>query len=101
MKIRSGDTVKVISGKDRDKTGKVEKTFPASGRVLVSGVNMVKKHVKPRRGSEGGIVEKSLPIAISNVMLLCPQCGEAARVGYKFAGEKKQRFCKKCGAVVE
>ena len=101
MKIHTGDNVKVLSGKDRGKTGKVEKTFSASGRVLVSGVNMVKKHVKPARGKEGGIIEKSLPIAVSNVMLLCSRCGEATRVGYKFEGEKKQRFCKKCAAVIE
>jgi len=101
MKIHTGDTVKVLSGKDRGKTGKVGRVFSMSNQVLVAGVNMVKKHVKPTRGQEGGIIEKLLPIAVSNVMLLCPQCGEPTRIGYKFEGERKQRFCKKCGAVIE
>lgn len=107
MRIRKGDTVKVVSGKDRGKTGKVEKVFPKvplsgkGGRVVVSEVNVVKKHVKPREGEEGGIVEKTLPIDVSNVMLICPQCGKPTRVGYKIEGDKKWRVCKKCGAVIE
>lgn len=108
MKIHIGDTVKVLSGKDRGKTGKVEKALPREGKVVVSGVNIVKKHVRPGRGKEGGIVEKTLPIDVSNVMLLCPQCGQLARVGYKVdgstslttGGEKKWRVCKKCGSVI-
>lgn len=117
MKIRTGDTVKVISGKERGKTGKVEKTLPKEGKVVVSGVNVVKRHMRPAREREGGIVEKTLPIDASCVMLLCPQCEKLTRVGYKVAGstestlskaeglttggDKKWRVCKKCGAVIE
>lgn len=99
MKIHSGDTVKVISGKDRGRTGKVEKVFTEEGKVLVSGVNIVKRHIRPsRQYSEGGIIEKSLPIDISNVMLICSGCKQPTRVGYRVEDGKKQRVCKKCGA---
>lgn len=101
MKIKSGDKIKIISGKARGKTGKVEKAFPKKGKVLVPGVNVVKKHVRPSDDHpEGGFVEKSLPIDVSNVMLVCPECGKQTRVGYKVQGGKKWRRCKKCGEVM-
>lgn len=98
MKIRKGDNVKVISGKDRGKTGIVERIFPKETRVLVSGVNIVKKHVKRRSEREpGGIIEKAAPISASNVMFVCSKCGLQTRVGYKGEGRNKVRICKKCG----
>jgi len=101
MRIHSGDTVKIISGKDRGRTGKVGKVFTEKRRVLVAGVNVVKRHVRPTpQYPDGGIIEKSLPIDVSNVMLVCPECGESVRVGYKFEGDKKCRVCKKCGAEI-
>jgi large subunit ribosomal protein L24 len=102
MKIHKNDTVKIISGKDRGKTGKVEKVFPKKAKVLVPGINVVKKHVRPSDDNpEGGLIEKSLPIDVSNVMLVCPECGEPTRLGYKVQDDQKWRRCKKCEAVFE
>lgn len=101
MKIRKGDNVKIISGKDRGKTGIVEKVFPRETKILVSGINIVKKHLKKHSEREsGGIVEKAAPISASNVMLLCPKCGLKTRIGYKGEGKNKARICKKCGTEV-
>ena len=85
MQIKSGDTVMVISGADAGKKGKVQKAFPETGRVIVEGVNIVKKHQKPRgQGVPGGIVEREAAINVSNVMIVCPKCGKPTRVGHKF-----------------
>lgn len=100
MKILAGDNVKIMAGKDRGKVGKVEKSLPSEGKLIVAGVNIVHKHVKPARGREGGIVEKTLPIAVSSVMLVCPHCEKAARVGYQMNQGKKERICKKCGVAI-
>lgn len=101
MKICKGDTVKVISGKDLDRTAKVEKVFPEERKILVAGVNIIKKHVKPRReGEKGGIVEMEKPIAVSNVMLVCPKCKQPTRVSYQLEGKRKFRVCKKCGQEI-
>jgi large subunit ribosomal protein L24 len=101
MKIKKGDTVLVISGKWRGKTGKVLRAFPKELKVLVEGVNIVKKHQKPRRaGEKGQIVEIPKPIPISKVKLICPSCKKATRVGYKIEGDKKFRVCKKCGQKI-
>jgi len=101
MKIRKGDKVLVISGKDRLKQGKVIKTFPKIGKVIVEAVNLRKKHMKPKKsGEKGQIAEISLPISVSNVKIVCPKCGVATRVGYKIEGEKKYRVCKKCKGEV-
>ncbi len=103
MKIIKGDNVLVISGKDRAKTGKVIKSLPSLGRIVVDGVNIAKKSQKPRqRGQKGQIVSLPKPIDISNVKLICPKCGKAVRVGYKMIigqkgeGKKTARVCKKC-----
>ena len=110
MHVKSGDTVMVITGADAGKKGKVQKAFPETGRVIVEGVNIVKKHQKPRgQGMPGGIIEKEAPIDASNVMLVCPKCGKATRVGYKYLdGEakpsrRKVRVCKQknCGATFD
>jgi large subunit ribosomal protein L24 len=101
MKIKKGDTVLVISGKWKGKTGKVLKAFPREMKVLVEGVNIVKKHQKPRKeGEKGQIIEIPKPFPVSKVKLICPNCKKATRVGFeilKTKGEKiKVRICKKC-----
>jgi large subunit ribosomal protein L24 len=101
MKIKKGDTVLVICGKYRGKTGKVLKVLPKEGKILVEGVNIVKKHQRPKReGEKGQIVELPAPIDISNVKLICPNCKKATRVGYKISKGKKSRICKKCGQEI-
>lgn len=103
MKIKKGDTVKIIAGKDKGKTGKVEKVFPKKNRVLVAGVNLYKRHLKPQgKDKPGGIVEISRPLPIANVALICPKCNQPTRVGYLIAKDnQKHRICKKCKQVIE
>ena len=107
MNIKKGDTVVVLSGKDKGKQGKVQGTLPKASKVLVEGVNMVTCHTKPRRqGEEGGIVRREAALYASKVQLVCPKCGKATRVGSKrvqktVSGKEKMvgvRVCKKCGA---
>ena len=101
MKIRKGDNIIVISGKDKAKTGKVLRSFPKEELVLVEGVNLRKRHVKPRKsGEKGQIISKPAPISVSNVKMLCSSCGKAVRIGYKTIEGKKYRICKKCGETV-
>lgn len=101
MKIRKGDTVLIISGKYRGKKGKVLKAFPKKLRLLVEGVNLRKKHIRPRKeGEKGQIVETPAPIDISNAKLICPKCGKTTRVGYKIEEKRKFRICKKCGKEI-
>lgn len=100
MTVKSGDTVVVIAGKDKGKTGKV--TGIMEGRVLVENVNMVSKHQKPRtQKDKGGIIRKNAPIDASNVMVICPVCGKATRVAHTEINGKKVRSCKKCGASID
>ena len=107
MNVKTGDTVVVISGKDKGKQGKIQKSFPAVEKIIVEGVAMVKKHQKPRgQGMPGGIVEKEAAIPACKVMLICPTCKQATRVAHKFVeaeGQKPQkvRACKKCGATID
>ena len=100
MKIRSNDTVVVLSGKDKGKTGKVLRVDVKGQKVVVEGVNVATKHQAPRRqGQEGGIIKVETPIYASKVQVVCPKCGKATRVGHKIgADNKKTRCCKKCGA---
>ncbi len=101
MKIKKGDTVLVISGKWKGKTGKVLRAFPKEQKILVEGVNIVKKHLKAGRGREKGqIVEMEKPIHVSKVKLICPECKKATRIGYEKIGDKKMRVCKKCKAKI-
>lgn len=100
--VKTGDTVMVINGKDRGKTGKVMAVSPAEGKVIVEKVNIVKKHVKPRQmGEPGGIIEAEAALYADKVQLVCPKCGKATRVGHIVDGDKKVRVCKKCGAHIE
>ena len=107
LNVKTGDTVVVISGKDKGKEGKIQKAFPAEGKIVVEGVARVKKHQKPRgQGLPGGIVEKEAAIPACKVMLVCPACKKATRVAHKFVeaeGQKPQkvRACKKCGATID
>jgi large subunit ribosomal protein L24 len=96
--LQRNDQVKVIAGVDRGKTGRVLRVDGDRQRVLVEGVRVVKKHVRPnpQRNIKGGIAEQEASVHISNVMLVCPDCGPS-RVGHKFEGDKKVRVCKKCG----
>ncbi len=97
--VKTGDTVKIISGRDRGATGKVLAVSPKEGKVIVEGLNMVKKHIKPRREGEiGGIVDAEGAIYASKVMPVCPSCGKPTRVGHKIENGKKIRVCKHCGA---
>ena len=99
-KIKKGDTVKVIAGKDKDKEGKVTAVDTKNHRVLVEGVNMVTKHTKPSAANQqGGIVETEAYIAVSNVMYL--HKGQPTRIGFKMDGDKKVRFAKKTGDVID
>ncbi len=101
MNIKKGDIVKVITGKDREKSGKVLEVFKDADRVLVEGVNMMKKHMKPKKqGQKGELVSISRSIHASNVMLVCASCKSAARVGHRTEGDKKIRYCKKCNAAL-
>lgn len=98
MRIRKGDTVLITSGKDRGKTGKVFKAFPKENKILVEGVNLRKKHRRPRKaGEKGQVITLSFPIRSGNVKLICSKCGKAVRTGYKVVENKKSRICKKCG----
>lgn len=96
MKIKKGDKVKMLSGKDRDKTGKVVKS--REGRISIEGLNLVKKHVRPRKqGEKGQTISVPRFVNVSIAMLVCPNCGAATRIGYKFTDKGvKQRICKKC-----
>jgi len=101
MKIKKGDTVLISIGKDRGKTGKVLGVFPKIAKIMVEGVNLRKKHIRPKKsGEKGQIIEESAPFSISNIKLLCPKCGKGARVGYKIVEKKKCRICKKCGQEI-
>lgn len=102
MHVKKGDKVMVISGKDKGKTGVVLEALPKKERVLVEGVNIVKKHTKPNQANpQGGIVSHEAPIHVSNVMLIDPKSGEPTRVGYKVEGDKKVRVAKKSGEVLD
>ena len=99
--LRRNDTVKVITGRDKGKEGRVLRVFPNDNKLLVEHVRVVKKNVRPnpQRNIKGGIAEQESPIQISNVMLVCSSCGPT-RVGYKFEGDTKVRVCKKCGETI-
>lgn len=101
MKLRKGDDVQVIRGRDRGKTGKVEKILPKENMLKVAGVNIYKKHVKSRQGQKGGIIEIAKPISTFQVKLVCPNCNKLARIGYQTTSGRKERVCKKCGTTLD
>ena len=99
MNVKKGDTVVVLSGKDKGKKGKVLGTVPAENKVVVEGINMDSCHIKPRKqGEEGGIVKREAALYASKVQVVCPKCGKGTRVAHKIENGKKTRVCKHCGA---
>ncbi|MCP5514059.1 MAG: 50S ribosomal protein L24 [Spirochaetales bacterium] len=99
-KLKKDDLVKIVTGKEKGKSGKIVRIDRIKGRVIVSGLNMIKKAKKPRKqGEKGGIVEIEAPIDISNVMIVCKKCGPT-RIGVEISGDNKVRKCKKCGEVL-
>lgn len=101
MKIKKEDNVIVLSGKDKGKSGKVLQSMPREDKVVVKGVNIKKRHVRPRKqGEKGQIIEVEAPMHVSNVMLICSKCGKPTRVGYKLHEGGKSRICKKCNSVL-
>lgn len=106
IKVKKGDTVEVISGNDRGLRGRVLRVIPKEQRVVIAGVNIVRKHQRPvragRREVQPGVIEFEAPVHVSNVMLVCPNCGERTRVGFESQDDGgKVRVCKKCSQVVE
>ena len=101
MFVRKDDKVVVLSGKDKGKQGKVLTAMPGDGKLIVEGVNVATKHVKPRKqGEQGGIMKVETPIYASKVMVVCPKCGKPTRVAHKLEAGKKIRVCKKCGGAL-
>lgn len=97
MNIKKGDTVKILAGKDRGKTGKVIKVDPKSEKLIVEGLNVYKKHMRPKKqGEKGEIIKISRPMNVSNSMIVCPNCKQATRVGFRLEKDNKFRYCKKC-----
>jgi len=102
MKIKKGDNVRVISGKDSGKTGLIERVFPTENKIVVKGVALAKKHAKPsRKNPQGGILDINMKISSSKVMIVCPSCGKPSKIGYKIVENNKLRICKKCGQSIE
>lgn len=103
MKIRKNDTVVVIAGRDRGKKGRVRFAYPRDKRLIVEGVNFVKKHARPTgQVRQAGIIEREVPIDVSNVMLLCSRCNRPTRVGSRFLEDgRKVRVCRSCGEVID
>jgi len=100
-KIKKGDTVVVLAGRDKGKTGEVVRSIPTESRVVVRGINIVKRHQRPTQTSAGGIETKEASIHVSNVALADPKSGEATRVGFKMEGDRKVRVAKKSGEVID
>ena len=104
IRIRKNDLVEVITGRDRGKRGKVLQVLPEKGRVIVQGVNFIKRHTRPnpQRNIKGGIVEREASLHASNVQLVCPECSKMTRIGHKILGDgRKVRICRKCEGVVD
>lgn len=101
MRFKKGDQVIVTAGKDKGRKGKIEKILTKENKVLLPGLNIVKKHLKKRdEKTKGGIIEISKPIDVAKIALLCPKCEKPTRIGYKFEGKEKQRICRKCKASI-
>jgi large subunit ribosomal protein L24 len=100
-KIKKGDTVFILSGKDKGKKGKVLTVLHKKNKILVEGINVFKKHQRQTQQFQGGIIERILPIQTSKVKLFCSRCNKPTRVGVKAVGEKKARYCKKCNEVID
>jgi len=98
MKFKTGDQVLITSGKDRGRKGKIIRTLPKYGKIVVEGMNIHKKHARAKRqGDKGQVVQIPAPMDASNIKIICSKCSKAVRVGYKITSDKKYRICKKCG----
>jgi large subunit ribosomal protein L24 len=102
LRIRKGDEVVVIAGRDRGKRGKVQEVDGASGKVVVAGVNLGKRHTKtnPSKNQKGGIIEQPMPLGLGKVMVICPHCGKPTRVAHRTDEDSKERICKRCGEAI-
>ncbi len=101
MNIKKGDTVKILAGKDRGKSGKVSKVFPAATKAIVDGLNLYKKHVKPKQqGKKGEVISVPQPLNASNLMVICGKCASASRIGIRIEEGVRLRYCKKCQALI-
>lgn len=101
-KVRREDTVLVITGRERGKTGVVRQVLPREGRVVIAGVNVVKRHMKPRADRPGGIIEREAPLHMSNVMVVCKSCGKPTRVALRFRDDgRKIRYCRRCQQALD
>jgi len=102
LHVRKGDTVYILTGKDAGKRGKVIQAIPSKRKVIVEGINVVKRHSRPTKAMpQGGIVEKEAPIDSSNVMLVCGKCNKPTRVARKIVDDRRYRVCKKCGEIID
>ena len=103
MRLRKGDEIMVIAGKDRGKRGRVQEVRPRDLTVIVAGVNIAKRHTKPNpaKNQKGGIIEQPMPLGLGKVMVICPHCGKPTRVAHRTADEdSKERICKRCGEAI-
>lgn len=102
LKLKKGDQIMVIAGKDKGKRGTIDQIFPKINKITVIGVNISKKHLKPsKKNPHGGIIDKIMPMQVSNVAVVCPRCSNPTRIGYQLTAEKKMRMCKKCNESVD
>ncbi len=101
IKLKKGDKVIMLSGKDKGKKGKILKIFKNNREAIIEGLNLVKKHQRPRRqGEKGEVITKPRPVAVSSFAFYCDSCNKGIRVGYRLSGDKKERICKKCQQVI-
>lgn len=102
MKLKKNDNVMILTGKDKGKSGIIERVFPADDKVIVKGIALAKKHVKPsRKNPQGGIIDINQKISVSNTMMLCPSCGKPTKIAFNVTEKGKSRICKKCGSSLE
>ncbi|MFA6548940.1 MAG: 50S ribosomal protein L24 [Candidatus Margulisiibacteriota bacterium] len=101
LKIKKGDTVIVLAGKDKGKKGKVLEVFPSDNKAIVERVNIAKRHMKPSKSFQGGIIEKAMPIGVSRLMVVCPRCNEPSRIKRKEMEDRLVRVCGRCGEMVD
>lgn len=102
LPVKKNDLVQVISGEEKGKTGKILRLIPEKNQIVIEKLNLAKKHTKPsQKNRQGGIVEVEMPIAVSNVLLVCPKCNKGVRIGRKMVKDKKVRVCKKCNEVLD
>ena len=102
LHVKNGDTVQILSGKDKGKQGKIISAQPNSGKVVVEGINKVKRHSKPSmKVPQGGIISKEMPLHVCKVQLVCPACNKPTRIAHKIQAGKNARVCKKCGETID